>query len=98
MVQAAVWIRAAITDRLTDRVAWLATAAWLAMLAGLLVCREAVRLSAVDLEPLLARHEESAGIGGLPVFVVCALLVTATIIWCVASVRRGLYRERLTVR
>jgi hypothetical protein len=57
---------------------------------GLLAVREVIRLVAVDLETLLPQHERTAGIGGMPVFLVFASLSVAAISWSVVAVRRGL--------
>jgi hypothetical protein len=68
----------------------LATLGWVVSLLGVSVLRESVRLASVDLSELHSRHASAAGIGGLGVFVVFAVLNTALIAACVWLVRRKL--------
>jgi hypothetical protein len=87
-VQAICWVVAAGRDRLPTGLAAIATAGWLAALAGMVVLREVIRLAAVDLDTLAELHSDAAGIGGLPVFLVFAGLNTAAIVWCIRMVAR----------
>jgi len=87
-VQVICWLIAASRDRLPSGLATLATAGWLATLAGLVVLREAIRLATVDLDTLAELHAEAAGIGGLPVFLIFAGLNAAAIVWCIRMVAR----------
>lgn len=46
------------------------------------VVREAIRLAAIDLEPLYAQHKEAAEKGGLVVFFVFLIVNAVLIAWC----------------
>jgi hypothetical protein len=88
--QAACWFAAAVRDRMPTVLAIVATVGWVIGLAGLIVLREVIRLAAVDLDVLAEAHAETAGIGGLPVFLIFAGLNAAAIVWCIRTVRKAL--------
>jgi hypothetical protein len=87
-VQACVWLVAVLRDRLGMTLALMATLGWAVWLAGILVVREVIRLAAVDVEALAELHARAATVGGLPVFLVSAVVTFAAIGWWVAAVRR----------
>jgi len=68
---------------------WAATVGAVATLLGSTVVRESLRVSAIDVSGLRDAHAHAASVGGLSVFLVCALINTALIVWCVTIVRRG---------
>lgn len=59
-------------------------------LLGISFVREAVRTSSLDLASQFQKHAEAAKVGGFVVFLIFAVLVTATIVWCIRIVRAGL--------
>ncbi len=89
-VQAAVWIVTAIRDRLTLPLLIAATCAWLIGLVSVAVVREAIRLAAVDLATAAESHTAAVHIGGLPVFLIFAVLNAAAIVWCIRTVRTAI--------
>lgn len=92
LVQACVWLVAAVRDRLGVIATVVATLGWLGWLVGLLVVREVIRLSAVDLVHAADMHARAASVGGLPVFLVSAAITTTAIGWWIAAVRREIPR------
>lgn len=85
-------------------IAWLATwrlgalrSRWLvlasvglgAVLVGVAVIRESLRLSSVDLAKLVRAHESAAEVGGVTAFGVSFVAVAALIAWCVRAARRA---------
>lgn len=54
---------------------------------GVAVIREAVRLQLIDMKALQSVHIEAAKVGGFSVFLLCAVIVTALIVWCVRIVQ-----------
>jgi hypothetical protein len=86
-VQAAVWFIAAIRGRLSSPLLVAATGGWIVGLVAVAVVREAIRLTAVDLVSSAASHAAALRIGGLPVFLVFAVLNAAAIAWCIYVVR-----------
>lgn len=69
------------------------TAAWGLGLLGIAGMREALRWSGADLERLAPLHAKAWTVGGLPVFVVCAILAAALLTLCALAVRRDLLRS-----
>ncbi len=63
------------------------------MLAGGIVCREAVRLANVDLAALYDRHAAAARVGGVTVFVLGAVVNGAVIAYCVWLATRDPSRQ-----
>lgn len=66
----------------------------LVTVTGMTVVREAIRLAAIDLEPLYAQHKEAADKGGLIVFFVFLIVNTVLIAWCLKLVSRTTDRAR----
>lgn len=75
------------SKRFNARHLGLTTAGTVLNVLGVAVIREGVRIQAVDLKKLAVAHVEAAGMGGFSVFLFCAVLVTALIIWCVRIVQ-----------
>lgn len=94
VVQASVWLVAAVRDRLGMAAATMATLGWAAWLAGVLVVREVVRLAAVDVEQLADLHAQAATVGGLPVFLASAVITFTAIGWWIAKVRQEISTGR----
>lgn len=69
---------------------WLgvASAGSVCTLAGVVVVREATRLSGIDIEALYATHAALAAAGGLPLFGVFLAVNAGLIGWCVLRVSR----------
>ncbi len=87
VIQIASWGGAFFSDRLARGQLIVMTAAWVATLLGVAVVRETIRLAAVDLAIGGQLHQQALGIGGLPVFLVFAVLNAVAIGWCIRTVR-----------
>jgi hypothetical protein len=87
VVQAATWLTAAIRDRLSSPLLLAVTGGWIVGLVAVALVREAIRLTAVDLAASAASLAAALRIGGLPVFLVFAVLNAAAIVWCIHTVR-----------
>ncbi len=87
LVQALAWIVVAFSDRLPWPLMLGITGGWLIGLVSLAFVREAIRLAAIDLASATEAHATAMGIGGLPVFLVFAVLNAAAIVWCIRTVR-----------
>ena len=87
VMQVAAWSIALVSDRLSRGMLIAMTAAWVATLLGLAVARETIRLAAVDLATGEELHQTALGIGGLPVFLLFAILNAVAIGWCIRTVR-----------
>lgn len=59
-------------------------------LTGVAVAREALRIAAIDLPALYARHAAAAKVGGLATFFVFVVINSALITWAILLVRRGM--------
>jgi hypothetical protein len=86
-VQVVAWTWAASRDRLAQPLLLVATCGWLVGLACVVVVREAVRLTAVDLAAAEGAHATALRIGGLAVFLAFGILNAAAIVWCIRTVR-----------
>jgi hypothetical protein len=86
-VQAAVWLIAAIRGRLSLPLLLVATGGWIVGLVAVALVREAIRLNSVDVAASAASLAAALRIGGLPVFLVFAVLNAAAIVWCIRTVR-----------
>lgn len=87
VVQAAVWLVAAIHGRLSSPLLLAATGGWIVGLVAVALVREAIRLNSVDVAASAASLAAALRIGGLPVFLVFAVLNAAAIVWCIRTVR-----------
>jgi hypothetical protein len=87
VVQATVWCSAAIRGRLSSPLLLVATAGWLVGLVAVALVREAIRVTSVDVAAATASLVAALRIGGLPVFLVFAVLNAAAIVWCIRTVR-----------
>jgi len=87
VVQAAVWLIAAIHGRLSSPLLLAATGGWIVGLVAVALVREAIRLNSVDVAASAASLAAALRIGGLPVFLVFAVLNAAAIVWCIRTVR-----------
>jgi len=86
-LQIAAWTITLVSDRLSHGTLFVMTTAWVATLLGIAVVRETIRLKAVDLAIGGELHQTALGIGGLPVFLVFAVLNAIAIGWCIRTVR-----------
>lgn len=86
-LQIAAWTITLVSDRLSQGTLFVMTTAWVATLLGIAVVRETIRLTAVDLAIGGELHQTALGIGGLPVFLVFAVLNAIAIGWCIRTVR-----------
>jgi hypothetical protein len=87
LIQVAAWSSALFSDQLPRGILIGMTATWVVTLLGIAVLRETIRLTAVDLATGGELHRTALGIGGLPVFLVFAVLNTFAIGWCIRTVR-----------
>jgi hypothetical protein len=87
LVQSLAWMVVAFRDRMPWPLMLAITCGWLMGLVSLAVVREAIRLSAIDLSSATEAHATAMGIGGLPVFLIFAVLNAAAIVWCIRTVR-----------
>jgi len=83
------WAIAWRTDRLTGLVRGLTSTGVVASVAGVVACREAVRLSRLDMASLLPRHTAAAHVDGFWLFAVFLLLNAVAIGICIAVVARN---------
>ena len=81
------WLRQWRSGKFSATDLGLVTAGTLFNVLGVAVIREGVRIQLVDLKPLAASHVDAANMGGFPVFLICAAVVTALIVWCVRIVQ-----------
>lgn len=89
VLQLVAWI---VQWRLDQLNGWWLTIASLGAFFCLLsvsVIREVFRMKAINLESLTQSHAAAARIGGFPVFVIAAVIVSLLIVWCVKLVRDG---------
>jgi hypothetical protein len=75
-------------DRLLLLARWLALAGAILGVAGVAICREAIRTSRLDMAALLPRHQTAADVGGFWLFVVFLVLNAAAIGGCVYLVAK----------
>ena len=89
-VQFASWLQIRRSPRLEK--IWLATASagLLMTLVGVAMIREIIRWFRLDGNALFPLHEQSAGVGGLPLFLVFFVVNAALVAYCIIRVRRGL--------
>jgi hypothetical protein len=87
-LQIAAWILIWRADRLLPLPRWLALAGAVLAVAGVAVCREAIRTSRLDMAALLPRHQAAAEVGGFWLFAVFLVLNAAAIAGCVYLVAR----------
>jgi hypothetical protein len=89
ILQSIAWI-SVVRMRSINKVALVAASfgAGFAMM-GAMVCRERLRLGALDLEALHHRLAKLGMASGLPVFVVCLVITAAMIAWCVCLAMRS---------
>ncbi len=92
-LQAAAWIRQMGRPALCARCLAGASLGALTTITGVTVVREVVRLNDMKLESYLPAHERALQVGGLPVFLVFALLNAGLIALCLILVRRGLTQQ-----
>lgn len=92
-LQLGAWSWQLRAGRLSATALAIASAGGLVTVLAVIVGREAIRLSAVDLDALSAIHARTAGAGGMPLFLILLVANTALIAWAVRLVRRGLARE-----
>ena len=81
------WLRQWRSGKFSAMDLGLVTAGTLFNVLGVAVIREGVRIKLVDLKPLSVSHVEAANMGGFPVFLICAVVVTALIVWCIRIVQ-----------
>lgn len=72
---------------------FLVTVSTVVGLLSVSVVREGLRIRAIDLASLAQWHLAAASVAGFGVFVVCAVAVSLTIVWCVRLVQQGLVGE-----
>ncbi len=87
VMQIAAWSITLVIERLPRVMLIVMTAAWVASLLSIAAVRETIRLAAVDLAAAREIHQTALGIGGLPVFLLFAILNVAAICWCIRTVR-----------
>jgi len=88
LVQGIGWVRQWRSAEIQKAALMLSTIGVLLTVVGMTVVREALRITAIDLESLYAQHAAAAGIGGLSAFLAFFLINALAIIWCVRLVRR----------
>jgi hypothetical protein len=81
-VQVIGWIDQARHTAFCPRALSITSLGLLVTVIGMTAVREAIRLAAIDLEPLYARHQEAAAKGGLIVFIVFFIVNALLIAWC----------------
>ena len=85
---AVAWILVWRRDALAPSLRWLALLGAVASVAGAAGCREAIRISRVDLDSLLLRHASAAEVSGFWVFAAFFLLNAVAIAACIWLVVR----------
>lgn len=63
-------------------------------LIGMAAIREIIRLSQMDLAPLLAHHEKASAVSGFSLFVVFAVINVGLIGYCIMIIRKNLQRSK----
>lgn len=82
------------SDSLSTRSRWLALLGAVLSVAGIVACREAVRISRLDFEALYPRHAAALKIDGFWLFAVFLVLNAIAIGLCIAVVARNLVPPR----
>lgn len=89
LAQSLAWTLILLRQRLTTGRLALATTGMLLTVIGMTVVREAIRLSAVDIEALYERHKAATQVGGLFVFLAFFAINATLIAWCFLLVKRN---------
>lgn len=90
MLQVVGWLIGLRSDALSMSTRWLTLLGTICSVAGVLACREAVRISRLDFGGLYARHAAAAQIDGFWLFVIFLVLNAVVIGVCIAVVARNL--------
>lgn len=90
VLQVVAWWRIRTRHTLHRPALWLATVGLTATIIGIAAVRESIRVTQVDWAGLAERHAAAAGAGGLPVFLVFAVLALGVIVACVRIARRAI--------
>jgi hypothetical protein len=93
VLQIAGWIVVLRAGRLPSLARWLATTGAVLAVVGLVVCREGVRTSRIDLAALVDHHGSAASVGGFWLFAAFLVINFTVIAGCVALVLRSLPKE-----
>jgi hypothetical protein len=93
VLQMVAWVLVWRADRLLVLPRWLALIGAVFAVAGVAVCREAIRTSRLDMAQLLPRHQAAAEVGGFWLFAIFFVLNAAAIAGCVLLVARYARRE-----
>ena len=88
-IQVIAWVSQARRNDFQIGVLLALSAGLLVTITGMTVVREAIRLAAVDLNPLYAQHADAAAKGGLIVFSVFLLVNVGLMGWCLRIVSRN---------
>jgi hypothetical protein len=87
-LQFVAWTLVWSNDNLSLLARWLALAGAILSVVGVIMCREAIRTSRLDMAALLPRHQAAADVGGFWLFAVFLVLNAAAIGGCVYLVAK----------
>ncbi len=90
VAQVAAWCWQLVRGRYHTPALMLASGGVALSVVGTIIAREALRLNTLGSKQLFAVHERAADAGGMPLFVVFAIVNGAVIAWCLVMTRRGL--------
>jgi hypothetical protein len=93
VLQIAGWMMVLRAGSLPSLARWLATTGAVLAVVGLVVCREGVRTSRVDLAALVDHHGSAASVGGFWLFAAFLVINFSVIAGCVWLVLRSLPKE-----
>ena len=87
-IQAVVWFKQRVLVTFSRRLAIVAGVGCLLTLTGAAVVRESIRISVMDVQQLDQRNHDAAAIGGLPVFLIFAVVNFLLIALCIRVATR----------
>ena len=90
ILQAVAWVLTWRADALPPLPRWLALAGAILSVSGGAACREALRVSRLDLDALKDQHEATATVGGFWLFALFLVLNFTIIAGCIVLVARSL--------
>lgn len=97
LLQLGVWLVGAVGRPLRTVPLWIASAGMALAWLGVLVAREAARLSIIASEAVFARHERVGTLAGLVIFLAFAIIGVGSIAWIVRAVAKAQRQANRTI-
>lgn len=87
VIQVGAWVPQGQRSAFDARLLGLASAGTLMTILGMTITREAVRIAAVDITRLYARHADTAKVGGLSIFLLFFAINAVLVVWSMRLAR-----------